>query len=244
VLIALAGGAVSCLGNIAFYAALARAPASVVVPLTAMSPAVAVVLAAVLLRERIGPLQWAGTALSLVAIGLFNRTEGDDGDRAWLLLALVPLVLWGVTLLLQKLATRTLPGGVAAWWFLAAFVPVGVAILLAEPTKSVLSLRTWAVVAALGFTLGLGNVTIMRALSSGGRASVVAPLSGLYPLVSVPLAVGLLGEKLDSVQLLGVVVALVAVWLLSQETGAADAPLTNPTTNPFSPGTIRDEALP
>lgn len=233
-LVALLAGGLSCVGNIAFYAAVARAPASVVVPLTAMSPAVAVLLAALVLRERLGPAQGVGAALSLAAIVLFNQTKGDTGDASWLPLALAPLVLWGLTLFLQKVATQTLAGSVAAWWFLAAFVPVGVAILAVEPPAGPLATREWLVVAALGFTLGLGNVTIMAALSSGGRASVIAPLSGLYPLVTVPLAVGLLGERLDAYQIGGVGLALASVWLLAQEP-TPTAELAAPTPASLSP---------
>jgi drug/metabolite transporter (DMT)-like permease len=219
-----ASGVVSSLGNVAFYAALELAPASIVVPLTAMSPAVAVLLAWVLLGEQIAPWQWLGIALSLLAIGLFNLTPGDGGSLSRTPLALIPLVLWGVTLLLQKLATRTLSGRAAALWFLISFVPVGLAILVWSPLAGPVSPTAWLVTFALGFTLALGNVTILWALAAGGPTSIVAPLSGLYPLVSIPLAVGLLGETLGKAQWVGAAAAIVAVALLTAAPDAVQQP--------------------
>ncbi|MGL4512994.1 MAG: EamA family transporter, partial [Lacipirellulaceae bacterium] len=58
--LAIAAGVVSSIGNVAFYAALATAPASIVVPFTAMSPAIAVLLAWPVLGERLAPWQWGG----------------------------------------------------------------------------------------------------------------------------------------------------------------------------------------
>jgi len=73
--------------------------------------------------------------------------------------------------------------------------------------------------AALGGALnGLGALTSFAALEKGGKASVVIPIINLYPLVTICGAWLLLGEKLTGKQVTGIVFALVAVVLLSQET--------------------------
>ena len=218
ILVAFGAGLISCLGNIAFYAAVASGKAAAVIPLTALSPAVTILLAGPLLKERITRIQWFGLTLSLGAIYLFNApTEGSNNTR-WLLVALIPILLWGITLLLQKLSTDDVSARTSALSFLAAFVPVAIVILWREPLSQSLSLRDWAVQAALGFTLGFGNLTIMWALSGGGEASIVAPLANLYPVVSIPVAVTLLGEKIGLRDGAGIVLALAAVVLLSLQT--------------------------
>jgi transporter family protein len=66
---------------------------------------------------------------------------------------------------------------------------------------------------------GLGAWTSFRALESGGKASVVISLISLYPLLTVLLAVLLLGERLTTMQSAGAVMAIAAAILLSVETG-------------------------
>ena len=53
---------------------------------------------------------------------------------------------------------------------------------------------------------GLGAWTSFRALESGGKASIVISLISLYPLLTVVLAVLLLGERLTWMQMAGAVV--------------------------------------
>lgn len=102
-LLALCAGTCSALGNIPYFALLAGgAKAATVVPLTAMYPLVTVTLALVLLRERLNPVQAVGFAVSMTAIYLFNTggAAPDEGGSSimpnWLLMALIPVAVWGV----------------------------------------------------------------------------------------------------------------------------------------------------
>ena len=76
--------------------------------------------------------------------------------------------------------------------------------------------RTWGLVAALGFFLAFGNYAVVKAYT-GGKASVITPLAGLYPLVSVPIAVLLLGETIGARATAGIACAVIAVLALSCE---------------------------
>ena len=60
-------GLVSELAVLCFYLAVDRGKASVVVPLTAMYPAGTILLAALVLRERIARVQWVGLVLAVTA---------------------------------------------------------------------------------------------------------------------------------------------------------------------------------
>jgi drug/metabolite transporter (DMT)-like permease len=213
--LAFGAGVVSCLGNIAYYAALSDAKAATIVPLTALYPAVTIMLAVPLLKERITPLVGAGLVLSLGATYLFNPPEAGRGVSPWMLLALAAMASWGVAALMQKASTLYLSGEASATWFLLAFVPVGVLIALQAPLPSQIGPDTWALVAALGFTLGLGNLTVLLAYSRGGKAAVIAPLSGLYPAVSLPIAILAFGERIEWREAAGIALALAAVVLLS-----------------------------
>jgi bacterial/archaeal transporter family protein len=215
VAMAFGSGVVSALGNIAYYAALGDAKAATIVPLTALFPVVTILLAVPLLKERITRLQCGGMALSLVAIYLFNVPSEQRGASAWMLAALLAVILWGVASLMQKASTFHMSGTASAFWFLAAFVPIAAAIFFREPLPSGVTIQTWGLETALGFTLGFGNLTILLAYATGGKAAVIAPLSGLYPVVSIPIAIFAFGERLAAREFLGIALAIVAVVMLS-----------------------------
>jgi len=60
------------LGLLAYYAAMQRGHASLVGPVTALFPLVTVVLAFVLLHERINRVQMAGVILALLSIFILS----------------------------------------------------------------------------------------------------------------------------------------------------------------------------
>jgi bacterial/archaeal transporter family protein len=220
VLLAFGSGVISGVGNIGYYAALNNEQAATVVPLAALYPAVTILLAVPLLGERLTRLQGFGMCLSLAAMYLFLKPAHREISSG-ALLALIPIVLWGVTLLLQKMSTDDISARSSAIWFLAAFVPLAVVIVIYDPLPSGYSSGTWALQTIVGFTLALGNLTILLACESGGKASVIAPLSGLYPLVSIPIAVVALGDRLTWREGAAIVLALAAVVMLSYQSEAS-----------------------
>lgn len=62
----------SRLGNLCFLAAVSKGPLSLIAPLTALYPALAIVLSIVILNEPIAPRQGLGILLSLAAIVLIS----------------------------------------------------------------------------------------------------------------------------------------------------------------------------
>jgi drug/metabolite transporter (DMT)-like permease len=90
-------------------------------------------------------------------------------------------------------------------------------ILLTQPWPERFIIKTWLLVVALGLFFGLGNLAILIAFASAGKASIITPLTGLYPVISVPLAVTLLGEKIGPREVIAIAVALVSVVALTYE---------------------------
>jgi len=227
-LLALIGGILSCLGNVAYYSALARGgTVATVVSLTALYPLVTILLAVLVLRERLNPVQLAGVALSFVAIWLFNIQSDQGLLSRTLVYAVVPIVVWGTSGFLQKVATNYLSAEAATLVYLGAFVPVGMFLALREHWPGGIAPRTWAVVLALGFFLALGNFAILAAFARGGKAAIITPLSSLYPLISVSIVL-LLGEKVGRREIVGIAFALASVAALSFETASAKSEILNP----------------
>jgi drug/metabolite transporter (DMT)-like permease len=217
--LAILGGVITCLGNIAYYAAVSGGEkVATVASVTAIAPLVTVLLAVLLLRESINRIQILGIALSLVAIWLFNvQTEQGLLSRA-LLFAVPPILLWGASGFLQKVATNHLDGRMAAIGYLGAFVPVGAVYALRAPWPNEIMAGTWILVVSLGFFISFGNFAVLAAYAHGGQAVVISPLTNLYPLISVPLAVLFLREQLSPREFAAIGTSLASIAALSRET--------------------------
>ena len=147
-------GALVGLGNLAYYQALAAgAKVATAVALTALYPIVTVVLALILLGEKPRPGQWLGVAGSLAAIYLLNVRRPVEGPAAWSASALTPVALWGLAALVMKISTRDASAERATFWFLAAFVPLGLAIVAIGPVRWALPARDWFLITLLGADL-------------------------------------------------------------------------------------------
>jgi transporter family protein len=139
-----------------------------------------------------------------------RRKEG----QVWLKYSLTAMALWGLWGVLSKVATRHLPPQgvylltitghlvvmtyVLSRGFPLAWQPVGVAAALAA-----------------GLCMAFGLLTFFMALAKG-EASVVVPVTALYPVVTVVLSLALLQESFSLRRAGGVVLAMAAVWLLSK----------------------------
>jgi transporter family protein len=138
----------------------------------------------------------------------------------WLGYATAALVLWGVTGVTQKLSTNRISSERSFLWFCWAMVALSaVVFVFARPQWQPGTVVVICSVAG-GALNGLGAWTSFRALESGGKASIVISLISLYPLLTVVLAVLLLGERLTWMQTAGAVTAIAAAILLSMEAPA------------------------
>src|SRR5688572_7927998 len=219
-LLAFGSGIIASAGNVAYYQALAAGgKAAAVTPLTSVYPLVTIVLALIVLRERINGMQIGGIVLSLLALLCFNVGGPDEVFfTPWLTVALIPIALWGVSALLQKMATAHASAELATFAFLLGFVPVALVAPLFDTISLAHAPRTWGLVFLVGFLFALGNYTLIFAYGSGGRAAVVTPMASLYSLVTIPLAILLLGERIGAREGVGIALAVLAVVALAWET--------------------------
>jgi len=219
---AFAAGMISSAGNVAYFQALAvGGKAAAVLPLTALYPLVTIMLAMALLGERLNATQWGGIGASLVALCCFNVGAGSEWISPWLAIALLPIGLWGVSGFLQKLATNHASNELVTFGFLLGFVPAAVLIPVFRPFLWQLTGATWLWLFWLGLFFGLGNLTLIIAYGTGGRAAIVTPMTSLYSLITIPLAVLLLRERITGREGAGIILALLAVVALSRETPVA-----------------------
>lgn len=135
----------------------------------------------------------------------------------WLPFALVTLIFWGITGVTQKLSTNAISAELSFLWFVLAFIPLALVILLVVPLDWHLKARIFWLAVIGGALNGLGAMTSFKALESGGKASIVIPLCYLYPLVTIFLALIFLHERVGQVEAAGIALALIAAVLLARE---------------------------
>lgn len=214
---ALAAGVCGCAGNVIYYEILKSGEkASTVVPLTALYPLITILLAVILLKEKLNRIQFIGVLLALIAIYLFNVQTAHGIFSRWFLIVLIPICLWGVAGLLQKISTNHISGELSTLWFLAASIPAAVLLLVREPLTHDPG-NNLHVVFFIGFTFALGNWAILDAFASGGKASIITPISGLYSMISIPIAIIFLRERIGPREILAIAIALAAIVAISLE---------------------------
>jgi transporter family protein len=138
----------------------------------------------------------------------------------WLLWSMATIVLWGTWGLVSKIAS----GGVGAYvnqlLYTVGLLPLMVFVGWTVAKRSAIDPREgrnrgifWAFLT--GILGGIGNIAFFQALVKGGTASVVAPVTALFPVVTVLLALVFLKERLGRTQWVGLAQAFVALYILS-----------------------------
>ncbi|CCH00378.1 hypothetical protein FAES_2369 [Fibrella aestuarina BUZ 2] len=80
----------------------------------------------------------------------------------------------------------------------------------------------WGLVA--GVLAVIGNVAVYQSFTAGGLAAIVIPVTNLYPLVTIGIALLVFKEKLNWINAIGILLAIPAVLLLSGESLLFDDP--------------------
>jgi drug/metabolite transporter (DMT)-like permease len=215
--------------NWLFLTGLTLAPASdgaIIVP--GLAPVFTLLLAGVILRERLGLRAYIGFAIAAVGLYLVVAPSGATDERRLLgdLMFLAGAVCWGIYSVLARIASRrfdavstTLYGTALGTAILipAALLEGGTTRLLAAPVEAVAGI---AYLALFGTVAAFVLLNLGVARIGAARASAFALL---VPIVGVLSSVALLDERLGPMTVLGGVVVLIGLWLVEQ----AGHPATN-----------------
>jgi transporter family protein len=135
---------------------------------------------------------------------------------AWLVLSICTFVLWGLWGFFAKIASDTIDAKSAA--VMQAVGALVVTLGLAASMRFKLEWHAGGTTAALfaGFALMIGIIAFTAALANGGKASIVVPITALYPIVAVALGVTFLSESVSPTQASGIALALAGIVLMSR----------------------------
>lgn len=134
--------------------------------------------------------------------------------RSWLLCALLCILWWGLWSVLAKVASARLSVDQMQILFTLGMVPLAGAALIGMRGKLERDARGAGYGILNGVFTGLGLLAYDAAMSRG-KASIVGPVTALFPVVTVALAMIVLRERINRVQAAGVVLALAAIFVLA-----------------------------
>jgi len=146
-----------------------------------------------------------------------ERKKPRSLSAPWMLLSLLTVVLWGGWGLQSKIIVDRISPWANQVLFSIGLAPLVLWMALSKNLRRTAGSKGKGIIYGLltGVLGGTGNVALYLSLAGGGKASVVIPFVGLAPLVTVVLALILLGESLNRLQIAGVILALVSIYLLS-----------------------------
>ena len=206
-------GLAGAIGLISFYSALSIGRMGIAAPVSAILTASLPVLFSAFTVGLPNLLQLGGFVLALLAIGLISRPERAKGRPEGIGLALLAGCGFGCFFILISRVSPT-----AIFWPLAMarFTSVLFLLLMAGMRRQQIlpAMKVALLVVLAGVLDAIGNAFFVLAAHSG-RLDVAAVLSSLYPAATVLLAALLLRERVTRIQAIGIVIALVAVPMIS-----------------------------
>ena len=206
-------GLAGAIGLIAFYSALSIGRMGIAAPISAVLTAGFPVIFSAFTEGLPGLLQLGGFLLALLAITLISRPERSKGRPEGIGLALLAGCSFGCFFILISRVNHA-----ETFWPLAVARFTSVLFLLIvvrirqQPTLPRLSVAPLVLLA--GILDAFGNVFFVLATHTG-RLDVAAVLASLYPAATVMLAAFLLRERVTRIQAIGILLALVAVPMIS-----------------------------
>jgi len=141
----------------------------------------------------------------------------------WFIYSLASLAGYGVVGLLQKLATNRVSGDKALVYYSLGYLVLFPLFWSRAEFKGVPGM-TLLIGVLLGFMARSGEWALFKSLEFGGKASVVVPLTYTYPLITLLLAVVVLGEHLSALKWAGIGLAIIGAVLMARGEESAEKP--------------------
>jgi len=199
-------------GQLVLFKALTIGPAYLIFPLISISPAITVLLAIVVLRERIRGLATIGLVAALASIILFSITSGsgDVASGPWLVLAMIVMVAWGVQAYYMKKAANVGVNDATtfAWMTVSGLLLIPVAWVMMGNFPSDAPWQAPALTLGTQLLNAVGALFLVMALSRG-KATIVAPVTNaLAPVLTIVLSLVVYQTMPSLYGFIGIVLAI------------------------------------
>jgi uncharacterized membrane protein len=208
-------------GQLILFQALRQGPAYLVFPFISLFPIFTILLSFLFLKEKASRRLWIGILTALVAIFFLSYQPNNQASvstgTSWIILSVFVFLMWGLQGFIMKLANEKMKAeSIFLYMTIAAIALVPVAIQMTDFSQPINTGFKGPYLAFIVHLLNaVGALTLVYALRYG-QAIVVVPMTGLSPIITVVISL-LLYAVIPSLSIsLGVVLAMVAIYFLSE----------------------------
>lgn len=208
------GGIVYTGQALTYFVALRSLPASLVVLIAYIYPSLVVLAGWVFLRRSVSRWHWVALAASFLGVSLL--VGGTRFELSWALVLAIasPAIYTGYILIGERVMTNVPAIGASSVIMGGAAVAFCLLAALKHELALPRNVNGWAVAVGIAlFPTMLAISLFMAGLPRVGAARA-ALLSTVEPVITVLLAVLLLGDRLAAIQVLGGVLVLLAVIIV------------------------------
>lgn len=231
---ALLAGILGAGGQLFLFNALKEGPAYIIFPIISLAPILTVVMSMFLLNEKASEKSIIGVVLALLAITLISISNSNGGEShglLWLLLALGTFVCWGVQGYFMKFAQKNANNSESVYIYVALggllLVPLAFGFAFEwnfskDAMNKLVETVNWGGDGAiLSFLVQMLNAVAMLffvyALREG-KAMIVSPMvNAIGPVLTVIISLIIYNTFPPMIQIIGILAALYAVFLLSKD---------------------------
>ncbi len=134
--------------------------------------------------------------------------------KDWILPTFGTLIMWGFWGFIPKLTTQYLSPRSAIVYEVVGSLIIALIVLISLDFQPQVHPRGILLALSTGMMGFLGALMFLMAVSKG-PVTLIAPLSALYPVISVLLAVFLMNESMNLRQVFGIALAVVSIMLVA-----------------------------
>lgn len=208
-------------GQMVLFYAVTQGPTYLIFPIISLSPVLTILLSVLILKERTTKRGFVGILLALLALPLFDYSQGDNGEGTylWFLLALIVLAAWGIQAYFMKLSQKTMTGeSVFFYMTLSGILLIPVALLMTDFSEPInMGLNGPYLAAGIQLLNSVGALCLVFAFRHG-KAIIVSPLTNAgAPLMTSIISLAILGIVPEGTKFLGIGMAILATTILAME---------------------------
>lgn len=214
-------------GQMVLFHAVTEGPSYLIFPIISLSPMVTIVLSYTFLKERTGILGTIGIILALLALPLFDYSDGSetiDYGYLWFILAVIVLLAWGLQAYFMKFANESMNAeSIFFYMTVTGLALIPVALYMTDFSEDI-NYGTDGPLLAAGIQIlnSIGALCLVYAFRYG-KAMVVSPMTNAgAPLITAVISMIVLGFVPGTFKIIGIILAVLAAFFLAFDPGDSE----------------------
>ena len=211
-------------GQMVLFHAVSHGPTYLIFPIISLSPMVTIILSYTFLKERTGIMGTIGIILAILALPLFDYSDGSetsDYGYLWFVLAIIVLFAWGLQAYFMKFANESMNAeSIFFYMTITGLAIIPVALFMTDFSQDINygPNGPW-LAAGIQILNSIGALCLVYAFRYG-KAMVVSPMTNAgAPLITAIISMLVLGFVPGTFKIIGILLAVIAAFLLAFDPG-------------------------